>query len=118
MGKKKFLQDFSVTSTEPVIQEIETGNEIVNVENASVNFTEPETEEPEVEAIVNGVDTALNIRKKPEVKPNNQIGIVGKGSKIVVVDPEKTVKKNGEEWYKVKLNGQPGYAMKKYIKVI
>lgn len=77
---------------------------------------EPEEIET-VEGIVDGVDTALNIRRKPEVKANNQIGIVGKGTKIIIVDPKKPVKNNGEEWYKVLLNGEPGYAMKKYIVV-
>ena len=87
---------------------------------------EPLTEEPtyqveepeQIEGIVDGVDTALNIRKNPEVKSNNQIGVLGKGTKIIIVDPKKPVKNDGEEWYKVILNNTPGYAMKKYIKVI
>lgn len=118
MTKKKFYPSVSTTpsdSIEPVKTEevTEPVKEEIPAEPAEI-----ETPEPEVEAVVNGVETALNIRKKPEIKPNNQIGIVGKGTKIIVVNPEKPVKKNGEEWYKVKLNGEPGYAMKKYIKVI
>lgn len=78
-----------------------------------------QVEEPEqIEGVVDGVDIALNIRENPEVKSNNKIGIAEKGTKIIIVDPKKPVKNDGEEWYKVILNNTPGYAMKKYIKVI
>ena len=94
-------------------------DEPVVLEEPKVEETVEEIkEEPEVETAegyVNGVETALNIRRKPEVAANNQIGIVGKGSKIIIVDPKKPVKNKGEEWYKVLLNGEPGFAMKKYI---
>lgn len=78
-------------------------------------------EEKLVDAIVDGVDVALNIRKDPEVKPNNQIAILGKGVKIVVVDPEKPIKNKDGEWFKIRIkDNEPseGYAMKKYIKII
>lgn len=78
-------------------------------------------EEKLVDAIVDGVDVALNIRKNPEVKPNNQIAILGKGVKIVVVDPEKPIKNKDGEWFKIRIkDNEPneGYAMKKYIKII
>ena len=81
----------------------------------------PAVEEKLVDAIVDGVDVALNIRKDPEVKPNNQIAILGKGVKIVVVDPEKPIKNKDGEWFKIKIkDNEPneGYAMKKYIKII
>jgi len=78
-------------------------------------------EEKLVDAIVDGVDVALNIRKNPEVKPNNQIAILGRGVKIVVVDPEKPIKNKYGEWFKIRIkDNEPneGYAMKKYIKII
>lgn len=78
-----------------------------------------------VDAVIDGVDVSLNIRKEPEVKPNNQIAILGKGVKIKVVDPDKTVKNKAGEWYKIRIvDADPkdptgnGYAMKKYIKII
>ena len=84
-----------------------------------------EIKETVVEAIVDGVDVALNIRKDPEVKPNNQIAILAKGVKILVVDPEKPVKNKDGEWFKIRIkDADPkdptgnGYAMKKYIKII
>lgn len=75
----------------------------------------------EVEGVITGVQTSLNIRSNPEVKPNNQIAVLGKGTKIIVVEPDNPVKNGGEEWYKVKVSkndGQVGYAMKKFIKVL
>lgn len=78
-----------------------------------------------VDGIIDGVDVALNIRKDPEIKPNNQIAILGKGVKIVVVDPDKTVKNKDGEWFKIRIkDADPkdptgnGYALKKYIKII
>ena len=56
-------------------------------------------EEPvveEVEAIVDGVDMSLNVRKEPKVEPNNQVGILGKGTKVIVMKPNEPVKSNGE----------------------
>ena len=103
------------------IQEPKTVEESKEVKEEAVEVATPEpekVEEPEVVTVdgeVSGVNTALNIRKKPEVKANNQIGVVGRGTKLIIVDPDHPVKKDGEEWYKVLLNGEPGYAMKKYI---
>lgn len=77
-----------------------------------------------VDAVIDGVDVSLNIRKEPEVKPNNQIAILGKGVKIKVVDPEKPVKNTAGEWYKIRIvdaqtkEESNGFAMKKYIKII
>lgn len=81
--------------------------------------------EETIEAVVDECE-CLNIRKDPELKPNNQIAILGKGTKIVVVDPKKPVKNKEGEWYKIRLvDADPkddptknGYAMKKYIKII
>lgn len=90
-------------------------------EEPIVPAAEEVVEEKLVDAIVDGVDVALNIRKNPEVKPNNQIAILGKGVKIVVVDPEKPIKNKDGEWFKIRIkDNEPneGYAMKKYIKII
>ena len=96
-----------------------------DLENEVIKATEELVEEKteEVEAVVDGVDMALNIRKDPEIKPNNQIAILGKGTKIIVVDPKKTVKNKDGEWYNVRLKGEKdedgkGYALKRYIKVV
>lgn len=88
---------------------------------------EPVVEETEIlaDAIVDGVEMSLNIRKDPKVVANNQIAILHKGTKIIVVNPGKPILKDGIEWFKVRLlDHDPedptgnGYAMKKYIKVI
>ena len=123
MSKNKYRDTF-VNKEVPKVEEtpaeeiVETADEVE--ETVSEDTVEPEVkvEEPEtVEGIIEGVKTALNIRRKPEVEPNNQIGIVGKGAKIIVVDPKHPVESNGEVWYKVLLNKEPGFAMKKYIQV-
>lgn len=127
---KKYREDFNreVPKTEEVIAPVaeETEDPIVEeaVEEPAVEGVDAEPEpvvakeEPvTVEGTITGVNTALNIRRKPEVKPNNQIGIAGKGTKIIVVDPDHPVKNDGEEWYKVFFGKEPGYAMKKYIVV-
>ncbi len=79
---------------------------------------EPKVEEPEiVDAEVYGVDSMLNIRSTPEVKDDNVITLVKKGTKIKVVDPKKAEK---DSWYKIIVTDMKmeGYAMKKYIKII
>ena len=88
------------------------------------SITEPVAEEKEtiVDGYIDGVDMALNIRNEPEVKANNQVAILGKGTKIKVVDPHKPVENRDGWWYKVLfLDGnkeKEGYAMKKFIKVV
>lgn len=76
----------------------------------------------ELEAIVDGVKSSLNVREEPKVAANNQVGILGKGEKILVIDPEKrTIKdKNGVEWYRVRIGDGSilGYAMAKFIKIL
>jgi hypothetical protein len=113
MGKKKYYNET------PVPGDLES--EIIET---TEHLTKEETVK-EVEAIVDGVQMALNIRKDPEIKSNNQIAILGKGTKIIVVDPDKTVKNKDGEWFKIRLfnkdKDEPdanGYAMKKYIKII
>ena len=117
MGKKR------PNSEAPIVKKIEEPMPD-NLETEIVEKTEELVKEAakEVEAIVDGVEMALNIRKEPEVKPNNQIAVLKKGTKIIVVDPEKPVKSKGDEWYRIKIvdKDKPtsGYAMKKYIKII
>lgn len=97
----------------------------VPVEETATEVEVPEETETTVDAIVDGVEMSLNIRKDPKVEANNQIAILAKGTKIIVVDPDKPILKDGIEWLKVRLVGHKekdptgnGYAMKKYIKVI
>lgn len=74
-------------------------------------------EEPtQVDAIVDGVNSMLNVRSTPEKKDGNVITTIKKGTKIKVVDPKKA--KN--EWYKIIVvdSKQVGFAMKRYIKII
>lgn len=74
----------------------------------------------EKEAVIDGVDMSLNIRMAPEVKSNNQIGILRKGTKLIVMNPDKDIKGSGESWFQVKFGNpeQVGYAMKKYIRIL
>ena len=117
MGKKKSYNETPIDKKpkEPMP---------ANLEKEIVETTQELVKEAakEVEAIVDGVEMALNIRKEPEVKPDNQIAVLKKGTKIIVVDPEKPVKSKGNEWYRIKIvdkdKSTSGYAMKKYIKII
>ena len=76
------------------------------------------------DAVIYRVDTSLNIRKDPEVNANNQIAILGKGTKLQVVNPDNIITNEFGEWYKVRLDGDDkdptknGYAMKKFIKIV
>lgn len=94
-------------------------------EQVEEEIKEQEAETEEVEAVIDGVENYLNIRRKPEVKANNQIAILSKGTKIIVVDPKKPVKNKDGEWFRIRLFGKDkddednnGFAMKKYIKII
>ena len=115
---------FTNTSPEPKKEEAK----VVEPEKEEIKETEPEPVQEEVKeeeetylpAVVDGVDTMLNIRKEPKVEPNNQVGILSKGTHLEVADNGKTVEGSGEKWYKVRFGDpkQDGYAMKKYIKMI
>lgn len=94
--------------------------------NKPITESKPEEVKEElVEAIIDGAD-CVNIRREPEVIPNNQIAILGRGTKIVVVDPKKTEKNKDGEWYKIRIVDKAdskdpdnnGFAMKKYIKIV
>lgn len=84
----------------------------------------PEVKEELADAVIDGAE-CVNIRREPAVKPNNQIAILGKGTKIVVVDPKKTEKNKDGEWYKIRIVDKEskdpdnnGFAMKKYIRIV
>ena len=113
MGKNKKF----VGLADEVVKE--EANKIVEQELA------PKVEEPvvdEAEAIVDGVDMSLNVRKEPKVEPNNQVGILGKGTKVIVMKPKEPVKSDGELWHKIRFGSSKdekvGYAMKKYIRIL
>lgn len=118
MAKHKRFRDLS---TEEVKPEVKTVQEEVKEEPVVV-----EEKEELVEAEVDGVRSMLNIRMKPEVKDNNQIAMLGKGTRLFVVNPKEEHEGSGEKWYKVRLSKEAdkndpannGYAMKKYIKLL
>lgn len=120
MAKKKVIKDTPIDKTTPKPIKADLEKDIVETTDKLIK------EEPvEVEAIVTGVDIALNIRSKPEVKEDNKIAVLKKGTKIIVVDPKKTVKSKDGEWYRIRIvdkdtkdPSSSGYAMKKYIKII
>lgn len=112
MGKdkrKEVISEPTPSAKQPVVEE-------------KVPVVEP-PKEVEANAIIDGVEMALNIRKDPEVKANNQIAILSKGTKIIVIDPDKPIKNKDGEWYKIRIfdkthKAEDGFAMKKYIKII
>ena len=119
---KFFNKELAKVNVQPVVEEKAT-EPVAVPEEVKEEIQEPV--ENVVDAVIDGVDVSLNIRKEPEVKPNNQIAILGKGVKIKVVDPDKTIKNKSGEWYKIRIvDADPkdptgnGYAMKKYIKII
>jgi len=120
---KFFNKELAKVNVQPEVVEEKATEPVAVPEEVKEEIQEPV--ENVVDAVVDGVDVSLNIRKEPEVKPNNQIAILGKGVKIKVVDPDKTVKNKAGEWYKIRIvDADPkdptgnGYAMKKYIKII
>ena len=120
-NKDKFFSDYAKKpSVEPEVvkEDIPEVPEVAEV-------VEEAPKDILVDAVVDGVDTSLNIRKDPEVNANNQIAILGKGTKLQVVNPDDVITNNSGEWYKVRLDGgddedptRNGYAMKKFIKLI
>lgn len=124
MGRQKKFRDIQPTpevSTETVAESF-----VEDVSKVEDQLPKDRVDEPEIieaDAVVDGVKMNLNIRSNPKVEPNNQIAILGKGTKLIVMSPDKPVKGDGETWYKVRLkNGKDdqtvGYAMKKYIRIL
>lgn len=124
MGRQKKFRD--VQSTPEVSTETVAESFVEDVSKVEDQLPKDRVDEPEIieaDAVVDGVKMNLNIRSNPKVEPNNQIAILGKGTKLIVMSPDKPVKGDGETWYKVRLkNGKDdqtvGYAMKKYIRIL
>lgn len=124
MGRQKKFRDVQPTpevNTETVAESFV--EDVSKVEDQLPKDRVNEPEILEVDAVVDGVKMNLNIRSNPKVEPNNQIAILGKGTKLIVMSPDKPINKNGEIWYKVRLKNSKddqtvGYAMKKYIRIL
>ena len=124
MGRQKKFRD--VQPTPEVTTETVAESFVEDVSKVEDQLPKDRVDEPEIieaDAVVDGVKMNLNIRSNPKVEPNNQIAILGKGTKLIVMSPDKPVKSDGEIWYKVRLkNGKDdqtvGYAMKKYIRIL
>lgn len=124
MGRQKKFRD--VQPTPEVTIETVAESFVEDVSKVEDQLPKDRVNEPEIieaDAVVDGVKMNLNIRSNPKVEPNNQIAILGKGTKLIVMSPDKPVKGDGETWYKVRLkNGKDdqtiGYAMKKYIRIL
>lgn len=124
MGRQKKFRD--VQPTPEVTTETVAESFVEDVRKVEDQLPKDRVDEPEIieaDAVVDGVKMNLNIRSNPKVEPNNQIAILGKGTKLIVMSPDKPVKGDGETWYKVRLkNGKDdqtiGYAMKKYIRIL
>lgn len=124
MGRQKKFRDIQPTpevNTETVAESFV--EDVSKVEDQLPKDRVNELEILEVDAVVDGVKMNLNIRSNPKVEPNNQIAILGKGTKLIVMSPDKPINKNGETWYKVRLKNSKddqtvGYAMKKYIRIL
>lgn len=124
MGRQKKFRDVQPmpeVNTETVAESFD--EDVSKVEDQLPKDRVNEPEILEVDAVVDGVKMNLNIRSNPKVEPNNQIAILGKGTKLIVMSPDKPINKNGETWYKVRLKNSKddqtvGYAMKKYIRIL
>ena len=73
-----------------------------------------------VEAVVDFVEQYLNVRSAPKVEKNNQVGILEKGTKVIVMSHKDPIESDGTSWVKVKFGNpeQEGYVMKKYIRIL
>lgn len=124
MGRQKKFRD--VQPTPEVATETVAESFIEDVSKVEDQLPKDRVDEPEIieaDAVVDGVKMNLNIRSNPKVEPNNQIAILGKGTKLIVMSPDKPVNGDGEIWYKVRLKNSKddqiiGYAMKKYIRIL
>lgn len=124
MGRQKKFRD--IQPTPEVNAETVAESFVEDVSKVEDQLPKDRVNEPEileVDAVVDGVKMNLNIRSNPKVEPNNQIAILGKGTKLIVMSPDKPINKNGETWYKVRLKNSKddqtvGYAMKKYIRIL
>ncbi len=121
MAKQKKFRDIQPLPEVTTEKVAESFIEDVSKVEDQLPVEEPKVTIEEVDAVVDGVKMNLNIRRAPKVEPNNQIAIISKGTKLIVMSPSKPVKGDGETWYKVKLkkdDSEVGYAMKKYIRIL
>lgn len=83
------------------------------------NKVKHEIKEEIINAVVDGVNMNLNVRKEPKVDDGNVLSVIPKGTKVIVIT-NKPVESNGEHWLKIRFGNPPkeGYAMKKYIKIV
>ncbi|MBR2245736.1 MAG: SH3 domain-containing protein [Bacilli bacterium] len=124
MGRQKKFRD--VQPTPEVTTETVADSFVEDASKVEDQLPKDRVDEPEIieaDAVVDGVKMNLNIRSNPKVEPNNQIAILGKGTKLIVMSPDKPIKGDGETWYKVRLKNSKddqtvGYAMKKYIRIL
>ncbi len=124
MGRQKKFRD--VQPAPDVTTETVAESFVEDVSKVEDQLPEVSVNEPDIieaDAVVDGVKMNLNIRSNPKVEPNNQIAILGKGTKLIVMSPDKPIKGDGETWYKVRLKNSKddqtvGYAMKKYIRIL
>ena len=115
MGKNK-----RVFGSEAPINKEESVKEVEKVAEPEVEVVNDVEVVDEVPGVVDNVTKSLNVRKEPKVEPNNQVGILEKGTKVIVMKPKEPIEANGETWFKISF-GEPkqeGYAMKKYIRVL
>ena len=105
MGKNKKFTAVETPVEEPkIVEEIIEETPTVEEQLPEEPVKKPKKEVVEVDAIVDGVKMNLNIRSNPRVEPNNQIAILGKGTKVIVMNPDKEYKSaDGETWLKIKL---------------
>ena len=115
MGKNK-----RVFGSEAPINKEEPAKEVEKVTEPEVEVVNDVEVVDEVPGVVDNVTKSLNVRKEPKVEPNNQVGILEKGTKVIVIKPKHPIDANGELWHKIKFGvpQQEGYAMKKYIKIL
>lgn len=120
MGKNKRSVGVPTQNISPVTKEVEKQDkkrEEPMLDNTIRIVSVTEEVDGEVE-----VQTHLNVRSTPEVKADNVVTILKKGTRVKVYDPKKKLEGSGEQWYKIEVhNVDPkitGYVMKKYIKIL
>ena len=97
-----------------------TADEIIADEAQKVVVEALKPAKDEKEGIVEDVDGYLNVRKTPKIEDTNVLEKVNKGTKVMVMSPDKPVSNVDGQWYKLRFGNPPkeGYALKKYIRLI
>lgn len=123
MGKhKRFVGAPADEILKPIIEEDSAKLLEKSLEKEPILDSTIEIDDEEVDGVVDGVSSHLNVRETPEVKADNVLTIIKKGTSVKVVTPKKTFEGSGEKWHKIRVfNVEPpvnGYAMKKYIRIL